>query len=262
MMIPQNRFARLSRNPQPMKKSFPSLRSARIFAVCFALALTMTSARTELIASESFEYATGNVVKQDGGSGWRGPWDGGNNEVEIESLSAAQGETPQTAGGSLLVNRPDWASTRHLAAPLGEKPGTYYISLLIRNDTGTSKENYGAVSFSSEDRKVLGFSLGQKHFGRNWGISTSNDNATADVASGNAEAVFLVAKVTYSDAPGGDSILLFANPGLASEPASPSAQVDGLDLVPVDKVKLQSRLPFSFDELRIGTTWADVCPKP
>lgn len=238
------------------------LPAAFLSVAAWAAPVLATSARAELIASESFEYPSGDLVKRDGGTGWSDAWGGGNNEVETENLSTTLGKNPSTAGGSLIVNRPDWASVRHLASRLGEKPGTYYISVLIRNNTGTSQNNYGSLSFSSSDEKALGFSLGQKHFGKAWAIGTSNGSAATDVPCDNTEAVFLVAKVTYSDDPGGDGILLFANPGLASEPAAPSARIDHLDLVPVDRVKLQSRLPFSFDELRIGTAWADVCPQP
>lgn len=250
---PAHRFLNL-----PM---FPMNRFLLLPAFSLAAFLSMT-ARAELIVVEAFDYPPAEIVKQNGGEGWAGPWEGGRNDVQAESLSALYGETPKTSGGALTINKPDWGSVRALANPLGEKSGTYYISLLIRNDIAVSKENYGGVTFLPEEGKSGGFGIGQKYFGRVWSIQSPKDTAATNAESANSEAAFCVAKVTYSDKPEDDSILLFVNPDLAAEPKNPDAEVTGLDLDPITKIRLQARMPFTVDELRIGETWADVCPKP
>lgn len=222
--------------------------------------MTCVPARADLAVYEGFDYGEGSITDQAGGAGWEGAWGGAPNDVLPESLKAGYGETPKTSGGSLSLTKADWGSMRRLASALGEKPGIYYISFLLKNNTGISHENYGALTFTpAEEEKGAGFGFGQEYFGDKWAIIAPQAVKTGGAS---ADPAFFVAKVVYAEEPGADKVLLYVDPELAAEPAAPDAEVSGTDLAPVKVVTLRSKQPFTFDELRVGTTWADVCPKP
>ena len=80
----------------------------------------------------------------------------------------------------------------------------------------------------------------------------------SDVEPTVGKIAFLVVKLEMTDGP--DRFTLFVNPvpGKA-EPENGFVKED-LDLEFADRVSLYSRGAWSVDEIRIGTTWADVTP--
>lgn len=70
--------------------------------------------------------------------------------------------------------------------------------------------------------------------------------------------MFLVVKMEFRDGP--DQFTLFVNP-TPGQPEPPTKSVkDDLDLESAEMIYLYSRGTWSVDEIRIGTTWADVTP--
>src|SRR5262245_4471834 len=75
-------------------------------AICFA---TSSDAWAVLLAYEGFDYAAGNIVGQNGGTGWAGAWDVGDASsgltvTQTGSLGYTDtlGNTLVTTGGKLL----------------------------------------------------------------------------------------------------------------------------------------------------------------
>jgi hypothetical protein len=72
------------------------------------------------------------------------------------------------------------------------------------------------------------------------------------------ETVFIVVKMEFRQGP--DRFTLFMNPTPGEkEPAMGAVKYD-LDLEFADSLILFSRCAWSVDEIRLGTTWADVTP--
>ncbi len=76
------------------------MRSLSVAAV-FLLCLT-TGAFAATIAEDSFDYATGELNGQSGGTGWTGSWTAatGRTEVVATALSCCGGPTPVGSGTS------------------------------------------------------------------------------------------------------------------------------------------------------------------
>ncbi len=236
------------------------MRTSFLVLVAGVLSLSSAVLHADLIAYEGFAYPAGDLIPEgSGGTGWTNSWQAGHNTVQDPGLTLA---ALKSTGGSLQTTNSDWASTRQITSSLGEKTGVYYISFLIRNDTGITDDNYGLVSF---DQVISGadkpsFSIGQANFGKKWAIIAPVEARSA-VDCGNMNVTILVIKVTWSG-DGNDKVQLFVNPAPNAQPAKPDAEITGVKLPPFNQVGLQSKKPFSYDELRIGTTWGDVCPAP
>jgi hypothetical protein len=69
---------------------------------------------------------------------------------------------------------------------------------------------------------------------------------------------FLVVKMEILDGP--DRFTLFVNPVPGKPEPQNGVVKEDLDLEIADQVILYSRAAWSVDEIRIGTTWADVTP--
>ncbi len=214
-----------------------------------------TLAAAEPAVYESFNYAEGRCEGQQGGSGWAGSWTDGHNAIKAGSLTSKIGQTPKSAGGHFVTTNRDWAAKRLLTDKLGEKPGTVYLSLLLRNDTGLRQENYGFVNVCAGDKTA--FSIGQGYFGEKWSLGGLKE-VGSQVSSNSTDAVFVVLKATWAGAAG--KVEAYFYPDLAKEPKSADIVADGVELPVVDRVAIVGKNEFSVDEIRIGPSWAAVCP--
>jgi hypothetical protein len=215
-----------------------------------------TFAAADPAVYEGFDYPEGRCEGQNGGTGWAGPWTDGHNAVKADNLASKLGQTPKSAGGHFVTANPDWAAKRMLKDKLGDKPGTVYVSFLIRNDSGVKEENYFNISFSGGDKPAFG--VAQAYFGEKWSLVGVKE-VGSQVSSNTTDSVFVVLKVTYG-APGASKVEAFFDPDLAKEPKTSDINADGVDLPVVDRVSIVGKKEFSVDEIRIGDSWAAVCP--
>ena len=215
-----------------------------------------------LAAHESFAYDAERLAGSDGGMGWAGPWkDSPGRLTPGVSLWNEAGDTIAASGGYYSSTNDNWRATRKLAAPVGDRPGTTWVSFFIRNDTGSKKETYGFLGLVDKDGK--GVKFGQGHWGATWSLMEPGDAKTT-TSSNNKRSQFVVLRVDVADGEGADAVRAYVNPRPGTPPTDPAALKTGIDLPTLDTVILQSGTsgtPFSYDEIRIGATYASVTPR-
>jgi hypothetical protein len=235
-----------------------------------ALVVVVTSGRAAaaLIAYEPFDYPThAPLVGQTNGIGFSSGWlPGGFNATLFDLFTMERGALPYPALATKGTNHVSGATPpdgtpgiagvgRVFATNLAAGGATYYLSFLHRPD---GEEEYASVVIGTGQGKEL--SIGKSGSMRQYHISQRG--GTGRVLSG-VEAVvgktmFLVVKMEFREGP--DRFTLYMNPTPGKpEPVSETVKED-LDLEQADMIFLYSRAAWSVDEIRLGTTWADVTP--
>jgi hypothetical protein len=251
------------------------------FAGCLAailLVLAASGLRAELLSSDSFDYLplTSDLAGKSGGSGWNGAWIPGgfnasisaNYDIAAGSLTYPQLNTvgnravtaPQNAIAGLRrpfalpVGANDTA-TRYLSALLqpqaplgaGALAGFFGIYLDATNATGDRDLFVGKPGGGALDRWVIEQRGGAGQF-------ASAIPVTVD------QTALLVLKAELR--PGNDRFTLYVNPDLSlGEPATGTVKFD-MDIGTVDGIVLYSTGSHAVDEIRWGTSFADVTPIP
>ncbi len=241
----------------------------------FLRALTLTTAlvvagqpvRASQIAQDGFSPSF--PVYANSGTGFSGPWiQGGFNAF-------ASGYTPmedslcranlRTSGGRIsggafsAIN----GAIRTLAQPLGQDNTTVYVSFLLQPQ-GTLNGGIFGGFFGLTLNGSLGNDLfiGKPGGGAGEEYVLEARGGSGQVPSGTRAVVgrtaLLVVKAEFL--PGRDAFTLYVNPKPGgTEPATGVTKAD-LDLGVVSKVGIYSTGAFAVDEVRIGTTYADVVP--
>jgi hypothetical protein len=237
----------------------PVLRS-RILVVAAVTLLLAGRAMASLIVYDGFDYTAGTGIEGQGsGSGWgQAVWydnsgNGVNNTVTSPGFTYS---AMPTAGNRVTTAGGNNGSFRFLGTQGGS--GTLYVSFLVQRASGGSS-GYGGLSLftgNSSEHLFIGQRFNQDVFGvERSGGGGANSGTTAATLS------FLVARIDFNGA--NSSARLYVNPGLGSEPGTAQATLSGFSSFNFDTVRIQSGDPtFHFDELRIGTTYADVAPVP
>ena len=157
------------------------------------------------------------------------------------------------------------ALTRTLSTPLGADNRTAYISVLLRPEGMLG--NGGLGGFFGLYLNGLNGTGDDQFIGKPGANTTDryvveNRGGASQVASGVAPVVgqkaFLVLRADVLS--GNDRFTLYVNPTPGGpEPASGAVKTD-LDLGTVPGLTIYSTGAFSLDEIRVGTTFADVAP--
>lgn len=243
-----------------------SLRHASLIALMSA-ALSGSSFAT-LIAIEQFTDTdndlNGNIPS---GSGWSGNWTGGTiNTVDLPTLNYTDGSSNvlPTAGGKVNLNGSDSGNFLSLASTLGADGTTIYVSFIADMD---ATSGYGGLSLffggtgGGDERLFLGDRgvAGNNNwsFERSLGgagqVGTSSVNATTQA--------LLVYRIDF--AAGADSVRLYVNPILTSEPVASDTGVVSVNDFSFDRIRLQAGGETGrVDEIRISTTYSDAVPEP
>ena len=238
-----------------------------VLTVTTALVIAGPPVRASQIAQDGFGPSF--PVYANGGSGFNGPWiQGGFNAF-------ASGYTPtndslcranlRTSAGSIsggafpAIN----GAVRSLAQPLGQDNTTVYISFLLQ-PRGTLNSGIFGGFFGLTLNGSLGNDLfiGKPGGGAREEYVLENRGGPGQVPSGTRTVVgrtaLLVVKAEFL--PGNDVFTLYTNPKPGgAEPASGVTKAD-LNLGAVSRVGIYSSGAFAVDEVRIGTTYADVVP--
>ena len=239
-----------------------------LFAICLG-----ASARADLTAYEPFNYGPegfGLIGMSGGGSfGFASPWAAGgfnasvhnNYVVDEQSLSY---QNLLTSGGSARSGPTNAIAglTRTFSAPLGTAGTVRYYSVLLRPE-GTLHEGafsgfFGLNLESPGEPEIFAGKPGGGQIGQ---YVIEDRGGGGQVASGVPAAVgettFLVVKADFRS--GSDVFTLFLNPTPgAPEPASGVVKTSAVGTA--SGFTLYSTGAFSIDELRLGTTYADVTP--
>ena len=226
--------------------------------------LLAPSAFAALAVYEPFNYTSAaNLTTQNGGTGFSGAWTGAttatiNASGLSYSLSPAVGLAGTTAAGTAVAN------SRTLTTALGANATTTYFSFLIRPDNVNTARNaeFGVIgaanlwvgkSFSGTDNTHYILESGTA------GSGTGLQATTTTASSGTT--VLLVLRADFAS--GNDTFKLYVNPTTSVEPGSAAATLTGIDLgTSITSLQFNGNLGFTFDELKVSTTYADVVPEP
>jgi hypothetical protein len=242
------------------------------------LAVINQPARASQIAYEGFNLT---FPAYNTGAGFGGPWAQGGFNVSASAYAASGGSLPyvnghgkggnngnagfQVSGGSISGEAFTAISgaLRPLAQPLGADNTTVYLSFLIRPQ-GTL--NGGA--FNGFFGLTLNGSLGNDLFIGKPGADALTQyvletrGGGGQIPSGASTIVnqtaLLVVKAQFLT--GHDIFTLYVDPVVGGLEPTTGAIKSDLDLGVVSAIGVYSTGAFSIDEIRIGTTFADVTP--
>jgi len=253
--------------------------NAVMTAAMFLAAVASTPAHAVLLAYDGFNYTVGAQLQGlNGGSGWSGAWQANvaptNSGSVVSGLSYTDtdGRQLQVSGGAAATDANVFFSqlTRATTESFGAGGTTTWVSFLVRNASFTTGLGYAAATLGQ------GYTFGSPAMVG--GLVTSLSGTVGFVApfygSGGpqtlatvaANAVTLVAlRFDFAAASGNDALSLWLNPKLTGSAGVPDASaslanyasiISGLTLVHGDN------RTFTYDEIRIGQSFADVTPVP
>lgn len=242
-------------------------------------AMVATSANAALVAYDSFDYAVGDLNGNNGGTGFTAAWSA-NAIVDVVNGSLSyQAGNIGVSGGTKTAQ-----VTGAIAGPLDNaasraftgQSDTVYVSFLFRplvnggaaeddflqfmlNDD-TDQENSGSIGM----RNITGTTGNDGYFGRiRDGSAETNAEATPNVLSVVGRTDVLIAKFSKVASANYNRLDLFVNPTSSIEgaPVATVSRDSGMGLADVFSLRLaflDTGDAYQFDELRIGTTFADV----
>lgn len=243
----------------------PTPRLGRKFAIAAVFAGLSAPALATPLAYEGFGPSF--PIYANGGSGFNGPWaQGGFNAF-------ASGYVPrdrslcnpglQVSGGSVSANAFPAinGAIRNLALTLSNQP-VVYVSFLVQPrgqlDEGVFSGFFGLTLNGQSGNDLF---IGKPGGGATGQYVLENRGGFGQVSSGASAVVgrttLLVLKAEFIA--GNDQFSLYVDPRSQSEPAA-SAVKNDLDLGAVSRIGIYSTGAFTIDEIRIGTTYADVLP--
>lgn len=257
-----------------LRRGAPSLAATIGFAFCLA-----GTAHAALISYDGADYApTTSISGLNGGTGWNGGWIGANRVV-----AGSLGINGVATKGHRFVTDGNYTSSSRVISPngfgallnngrFGKDGTTLWLSFLYRAVSTSANNSAGVTlcdgSFTAANQVLF--------LGVPSGASTLGIVAPASIAppSGayvlsqsvatNQQTMFVVAKFMFGT-PNGDRVFLYVNPPVDFEPANNvynGAVANNLNFQ-FDRLIFASgatTTTCSFDEIRLGETYADVVP--
>ena len=232
----------------------------RAILATLGLALLPAPVSAALSVYEPFNYtALASLGGQNGGTGFSGAW--------TATTGTSTVNTPGLTFGSLTVvgNRATTAAatattqTRGLSAALGSVTGTTYFSFVLRPDNTAAGNN---AEFALVGGTASLF-IGKPVNGNNYVLDTTATGGTQNASSTaytSGTAVLMVLRADFVSA-GADTFKLFINPNNSAEPGVADATKSAYDVGTVSTIQFNGNLGFSIDELKIGSSYADVVPE-
>ena len=242
--------------------------SRPLLSVVIVLLAVITSqpARARQIAEEGFRPSFPNYA--DGGTGFTGPWvQGGSNAV-------ASRYRPRTR--SLCYPRLDYAGgsvagetfpgingvVRTLTKPLGADNTTAYMSVLLQADGAFTDFFEGFFGVTLNGGLGTDLFIGKPSGGtfEQWVLETrgGGGQVSSGVSAITSQTALLVVKAQFFA--GNDVYTLYVDPNVQEPEPSSTVVKSDLDLGSVPGIGIYSTGAFIVDEIRIGTTFADVVP--
>ena len=220
-----------------------------------------------LLAQEPF-VGIGSLQGSAGGSGWANAWSGSGTGIQRPggtSLVSPAGQLDSSGGAAQLQVSgllSAATATRDLVAPLGADGSTAWFSFLLEPQR-VSVGDFLGLQFGSSSAKVAfaGYNAGQFIVGE---VGALNRPAVPGISAGAGVDTLLVVRVQHQA--GNDMLTLYVNPtpGAASPDGGLSTST-ALDLGSYTRVGISGGNGLGtnsarLDEVRIGTTYADVTP--
>jgi len=255
--------------------------SRRVLGLLLTLlfGLLLTRSHAALIAYDGAQYnPTSSISGLNGGTGWNGGWSGVNNVVAGSLLIngvVTNGNRFVTDGnnaGSVRVIGTNGFGSLLQNGRFGKDGTTLWLSFLFRAVTTSANNQAGIILYDgavSTANQVL--YVGMPTGGATWGLfATTNSappfgaSALSQIVGTNQQTLFIVVKMLFGT-PNGDRVFLYVNPPLAFEPTNNiyNAAVLNNMTYQFDRLLFASgatTTTASFDEFRLGETFADVVP--
>ena len=246
-----------------------------LFLGCLiAVSATSRSTFAIVVASDSFDYAVGNLAAQNGGTGFTAGWvsSGGTNQVQSPGLTYP---ALNATGNKVFISASNQNSRILTSGMQGSGESTLWISF-IGQRTGANNIRFFGVSFYAGDVATSAnehLTIGENSNNANdqWGAHfTSAAGGRVDVAGASITTQsLLLARINYHAA-ANDDFYMWVNPNLAlGEPAIASAAASSVGLFDLSFDRLSLRAgtlnggnigEAFYDELRLGTSFPDVTP--
>ncbi|MDA8376383.1 MAG: PEP-CTERM sorting domain-containing protein [Planctomycetia bacterium] len=231
-----------------------------------ASGLAAQSARASLLVYEPFNYTSGSTLNGQTatGTGLTGTW-GGSNTGTISAGSLSEGNLA-TADNSYLSGGGN--NTISFVSNITATTGNPVWGSFLLNTPSNVASNYGglvlepAAPTSSAPAPFIGISNSGHFLVQKYGSSDNTVLGTA--ASANTTYLLVFEDIANATSGGPDTLNLWVNPtaGAANPPATPdvSNTYSTSPIGAISGIDLANGGGFSYDEVRIGTTYADVTP--
>jgi hypothetical protein len=246
-------------NPSPTRT-----RTLPVLALSTALIQIAStySASAGLIAYEPFSYAASSTLDtQAGGSGFSGGWSSSTGTATVATPGLTYSGLT-TSGNRVTTTVSNTTYSRSLLTTLGSVTGTYYFSVILRPDNSNNSNGAEFAVVGS----TASLYMGKPTTGNNYVLDTvgNGGGGSQSVSSTVATSGTAVLMVLRADlvAGGADSFKLYLNPSLLAEPGSADASKSSYDVGNITGVQFTGNIGFSLDEIRVGTSYADVVPEP
>ena len=243
-----------------------SLVVTAVAASALAGILTVQTARASLIAYEPFNYTAGSSLNGQAANslGFTGTWSGGTATINSGSLTYGSLATSgnSLAGGategtqldlttpvSATVGNPLWISFL-MQTPSASDVTTGWGGLVLYRSSSDSVFTYPFIGYANSGVFVL-----QTQGGEN--------DVNGPSVSGNTTYLMVLEDVANSSGPDTLKLWVDPTPGVSSPAGSPTI-TDSL-IGPIGDIYglgTNDGAPTSYDEFRVGTTYADVTPVP
>lgn len=231
-----------------------------------AIFCTVNVVRGNLLLQDSFNYATGNLPGQ---GSWTGT--GTNTPIQVQSGNLSYSGLAPSSGSELFMNGSGASAYSLLSSTVTN--GSVYSSFLL--EMSGQPNNMSPANFfaSLGNSSASGWSLGlYPEYYTNFMFSYGSYEGPVGAVNLSVSNTYLVV-LSYNFVPGAnnDSASLWVNPssstfGNATAPTPTMTLSMPAISDPVSSIDrftwLNPNTNVVLDELRVGTTWADVTPTP
>lgn len=222
-------------------------------------------------------YTAGSVIGQNpAGSGFSAAWEKpgySSNNLSVQAGGLSYGSLI-SSGGSLTTSLSSTRAGRLLSSPITSTSiGTFYISFLV-STSSTSASDYRSVEFHKNtgfddaNDRVIQVGVASADMGTNgYGLRLFSNNSFRIPLSSAADTGthLVVIRLDQSAANNGDTVTAWFDPVSlgGSEPGGSSGTLSGFNMELSRFSAAQfANTAIAADEIRIGTTWAEVTPVP
>ena len=206
------------------------------------LALAGNAARADLLFTETFQYPIGsNLAGQNGGTGFSGPWSGGDSTI-VAGLTSGTGSAVQIGGTT---------SNRSMAVTANTSGTSTYITYLM-NASSFSGGNYTGLSLYDDatEEMFIGIPWNAQKFGFDaHGGNGADDIKTIDFTPAPDTSYLVAFGLLPSATPGKVDVMMWATSNLAIDP---NTLVAG----PANASLIGTRDNFSFNGIAVAGNYA------
>ena len=254
----------------PAPTCFARLPVRAIITVIFGAFLLVSAARGELIFSDSFDYPQGDL----GGQGpppnsppGQGGWETFNGTPSVTAVGLEFPGIFWTGNSALVHGLDDTTGDKAVAAlgPVTADDGIVWVAFLVRKASNPNGRDGFAVVSLGNDVTGPSIGIGMLFNKDRYGLdnNTGGKGARARTAvRPNQKTVWLVTKLDFNNA----QEYLWVNPDPETEPDITEANAQNpmtAEFVAAGFHEIVLKIgytvtTFQFDELRVGTTFADV----